>query len=89
MASLVRPYLYLTANRIVTSKKFDRPARVLQLLSHEGAVRRGRSQHLQALPNFRKCDLGSSYGGDILLLYLSHRSEWNFYSPANAGVPSR
>jgi len=57
MASLVRLYLHSAADRVMTSWQFDHPARVLQLLSHEGAVRRDRTQHLQTLPNFRKCDV--------------------------------
>ena len=57
MASLVCPYFDPVADHILTSRCFDYPARVLQFLSHEGAIRRDRTQHLQTLPNFRKCDV--------------------------------
>ena len=43
MASLVRPYLYPAADYSLTYRRFDHPARILHLLSHEGAVRRDRS----------------------------------------------
>lgn len=58
MASLVSLYSRVTGDCVLTSLRLNRPARVLQFLSHEGAVRRDRAKHLQTLPNFWERNLG-------------------------------
>ena len=69
--SLVRPYLQPAANRILISQQFDRLAQVL--LSHGSTVRRDRSQHLQMLPTFRKCEADlSDTGGEGSLTQWVH-----------------